>query len=105
MTDSKVEITLEDVLESIVGQHHPQGDTALDNVSERNMPKLNAIAFWVADELTLGGRLESYMDSQYGSMKYVARLHDATIMGMLEAFEPQVKRYYEQWLAGDDDDR
>ena len=105
MTDkSPTEITLEDVLEGIVGQHYPQGDTVMDDVSARNLDKLQAIAVWAADELSCGGRLDDYLKSPYASMKHVANLHDAVIMGILEAFEPQVKRYYEMWLAGDDDE-
>lgn len=105
MTDNRTtEIMLEDVLESIVGQHYPQGDTTMDDASARNMPKLVAIAAWVADELSCGGRLDGYLESPYASMKYVAKMHDDAIMSLLECFEPQVKRYYETWLAGDDDE-
>ena len=105
MTDNRTtEITLEDVLEGIVGQHYPQGDAAMDDVSARNVKKLAAIAVWAADELSCGGRLDDYLKSPYASMKYVAKLHDDVIMSILEAFEPQVRRYYEMWLAGDDDE-
>ena len=106
MTDSnKVEITLEDMLSAIVGQHYPQGDTSMDDESARNMAKLGAIGEWVAHELSCNGRLDGYLNSQFYSMKSVAKMHDELIMEMLEWFEPQVKRYYETWLAGDDDDR
>ena len=101
---SATEISLEDVLNGIVGQHYPQGDTMMDDVSTGNIPKLEAIAKWAADELSCGGRLDGYLNSPYGSMKAVAKLHDKAIMELLEWFEPQVKRYYETWLAGDDDD-
>lgn len=105
MTDNRTtDITLEDVLNGIVGEHYPQGDTEMDNVSACNLDKLLAIAVWAADELACGGRLDDYLKSPYASMKHVANLHDAAIMGILEAFEPQVKRYYETWLAGDDDE-
>ena len=98
------EISLEDVLKGIVGQHYPQGDTAMDDMSARNMPKLEAIAKWTAYELSCDGRLDGYLNSPYGSMKAVAKLHDKAIMELLEWFEPQVRRYYETWLAGDGDD-
>ena len=101
---SATEISLEDVLNGIVGQHYPQGDTAMDEVSARNVKKLEAIAAWVAEELACGGRLDGYLASSYLSMKYVAKLHDDAIMSILECFEPQVRRYYEMWLAGDDDE-
>ena len=101
---SATEISLEDVLEGIVGQHYPQGDTSLDNESTCNMVKLEAIATWVAKELSCNCRLYGYLESPYYSMKAVAKLHDKAIMSMLEWFEPQVKRYYETWLAGDGDD-
>ena len=101
---SATDISLEDVLNGIVGQHYPHGDTTMDDVSARNMPKLVAIGMWVARELTCEGRLDGYLNSPYYSMKAVAKLHDDAIMAMLEWFEPQVKRYYETWLAGDGDD-
>ena len=101
---SATDISLEDVLNGIVGQHYPQGDTVMDGISAENMPKLAAIGMWVAHELTCEGGLDGYLDSMYGSMKSVAKLHDDAIMEMLEWFEPQVKRYYETWLAGDGDD-
>jgi len=101
---STVKISLEDVLDGIVGQHYPQGDTTMDDVSARNVPKLEAIASWVAHELSCNGRLDDYLESPYGSMKAVAKLHDEAIMSILECFEPQVKRYYETWIAGDGDD-
>lgn len=101
---SATDIGLEDVLNGIVGQHYPQGDTTMDDESERNFPKLVAIAMWAAEELSCGGRLDGYLESPYWSMKYVAKLHDGAIMSLLEYFEPQVKRYYETWLAGDGDD-
>ena len=101
---SAIEISLEDVLNGIVGQHYPQGDTTMDDVSMGNMPKLEAIAKWTAYELSCGGHLDGYLNSPYGSMQAVANLHDEAIMEMLEWFEPQVKRYYEMWLAGDGDD-
>lgn len=99
-----IDISLEDVLNGIVGQHYPQGDTTLDGISAENMPKLFAIGMWVAHELTCEGRLDGYLDSQFYSMKSVAKLHDDAIMEMLEWFEPQVKRYYETWLADDGDE-
>ena len=102
--NSATEISLEDVLEGIVGQHYPQGDTTLDGESTRNMGKLKAIGMWVAHALSCEGRLDGYLNSMFGSMKAVAKLHDDAIMEMLEWFEPQVKRYYETWLAGDGDD-
>lgn len=98
------EITLDDMLEGIVGQHYPQGDTTMDDVSMGNMPKLEAIAKWMAYELSCGGRLDGYLNSPCGSIKSVALEHDKAIMELLEWFEPQVKRYYETWLAGNGDD-
>ena len=97
-------ISLEDVLNGIVGQHYPQGDTTLDGISAKNMPKLAAIGMWVAHELSCNCQFDGYLESPYYSMKAVAKLHDDAIMNMLEWFEPQVKRYYETWLAGDGDD-
>ena len=105
MTDNlTTEITLEDVLNGIVGQHYPQGDTTMDGKSASNMEKLEAIAMWAAKELSCDGRLDAYLESPYGSMKAVAKLHDDVIMSILEWFEPQIRRYYETWLKGDDDE-
>ena len=101
---SATDISLEDVLNGIVGQHYPQGDTSLDEESARNMVKLEAMATWVAKELSCNCQLDGYLESPYYSMKAVAKLHDDAIMEMLEWFEPQVKRYYETWLASDGDD-
>lgn len=91
-------ITLDDVLEAVVGNHHPEADEALDHVSAANTGKLHYIGLWAAQQLSLEGRLEDCLASPYASARHVAQLHDQAIMTMLEWFEPQVKRYYEEWL-------
>lgn len=102
MASSEVSISLEDVLKGIVGSHYPHGSTELDNESIKNTSKLQAIAQWVAEEASLRDRVDDYLKSPYGSVVDVAKMHDKVIMNMLEWFEPQVKRYYKQYLKEDE---
>lgn len=77
MTDDKMQQRAEEmanaipqVLDALVGSTGCNADTAMDNESLANIPKLQAVADWLQDRLYWASRS---VDSPYSSAKQVAR--------------------------------
>jgi len=65
-----MEQAIPQVLDALVGSTACHADTALDDESLGNIPKLRAVAEWVRDRLYEADR---YIDSPYASAKQVAK--------------------------------
>lgn len=59
------------ILDAIVGTTSPQADTTLDEISQGNVPRFEAVCKWVWDRLCSA---DGHFDSQYASARRTARM-------------------------------